>query len=290
MRVLSVLLLSLFIQAATIMKREPTESLMDPSFSAGRRSQETVFNLFTNQTLLICADSPPSEMFLILRKNEIKVFATDNQTEQAYEVRNRADFQIHDVGKLMKNVGNIFRLSQTGEIVYYDEDLHQWYLHQFKKLSEEERWQSGTRVAVTWCFDNTNSGDGYVAPTFETQLAASAGTGITGSLQGIFNIQGTVLLLAFGSSLANSVTFMGSYTCNVKAGQYCQFFLRPYYYEVPKGRRVHVKYQKGKGLVEQAKWENTPSFHTYWIGQPIPECAISTSPSICAGIRTRLGI
>lgn len=210
-----------------------------------------------------------------LHRNQVSFFQNEKQTGQSYIVKNSTDFKQPEIGKLLENRENYFLLEQTGEVVYYDEKKKVWFLHHFNNKTSESLWKEGERTALTWCIDNMDGGGGYVAPTFELQISA----GQSGTLSG--SVASGALLLALGVSVSESVTFLGSYTCNVMAGQYGRLYVRPHYYQVPEGRRVQVKYMKGTGLVEIGAWKKTPSYKRLWVGRPLIECSVDTTPKVC---------
>lgn len=184
-----------------------------------------------------------------------------------------------------KDTNNVIKLQKESQILYYDEDEKQWYLHKFGKPKKEQRPElTSKKWPVSWCLDMSDGEGGLINPSVDLQLSLEGGVGISGGLAGYNLYEGDILKLALGLSLSSSVQFSGSVVCNVQAGQYGQVFLRPYMYTVPEGRRIWVQHKKGKGLVEKGKWERTPSYNRYWVQAPIIECAVSEDSSLCTGL------
>lgn len=218
----------------------------------------------------------------------VQVVLTDEQrssSSQAYVVKSRDSFKEKKMGKLFKNKENIFRIEDCGSVIYFDDDRGKWYLHQFEEPDNSVD-SAPMRLPLSWCLDMTDGMGGYISPTVEVELSHSSQLRLGGGFSidnSALGLKADILKAAFGVSAAVSVRFTGSFTCNVKRGQYGQIFLRPYVYRVPEGKRVAVKFKSGKGLVEVGKWEKTPSYNRYWVRRPLLECATHTDRNLCTG-------
>ncbi|SGZ57025.1 CIC11C00000003780 [Sungouiella intermedia] len=220
-------------------------------------------------------------------KNALRAESGDppGSSSQTFVVPNRST--LRDSDRFFKSKDNIIKLEDTNEVIYYDEGSQKWYLHLYNKENDGILDENTQKVPVSWCLDMTDGNEGYISPLIEIELTSGGSSGISGGFAGLGQYKGDILKLAFGVSLSTSVKFSGGVTCIVKAGQYGQVFIQPYVYKVPKGKRVQVQFEKGKGLIEKGKWEKTESYNRYWIRPPMVECAVSYHSLLCTGFFPR---
>lgn len=196
---------------------------------------------------------------------------------QTYLIRGLEDFRHKSVAELLRNKENSFRISKTSRIVYYDTDADTWYLHHFLRRNRTVSSlapDTPVRVPVSSCIDMTQSLGGYISPNVEVTVSVSRGLLILAGLGGLVDTN-------TGAALAQAVSFSGAVTCNVPGGHYAQMFVRPYYHEVPRGRRVPVQYHRKVGLVESGEWEETEPFRELVVRAPLVECAVG-GREVCA--------
>ncbi|EEQ40823.1 predicted protein [Clavispora lusitaniae ATCC 42720] len=196
---------------------------------------------------------------------------------QTYLIRGLEDFRHKSVAELLRNKENSFRISKTSRIVYYDTDADTWYLHHFLRRNRtvsSSAPDTPVRVPVSSCIDMTQSSGGYISPNVEVTVSVSRGLSISAGLGGLVDTN-------TGAALAQAVSFSGAVTCNVPGGHYAQMFVRPYYHEVPRGRRVPVQYHRKVGLVESGEWEETEPFRELVVRAPLVECAVG-GREVCA--------
>ena len=196
---------------------------------------------------------------------------------QTYFIRGLEDFRHKSVAELLRNKENSFRISKTSRIVYYDTDADTWYLHHFLRRNRTVSSlapDTPVRVPVSSCIDMTQSLGGYISPNVEVTVSVSRGLLILAGLGGLVDTN-------TGAALAQAVSFSGAVTCNVPGGHYAQMFVRPYYHEVPRGRRVPVQYYRKVGLVESGEWEETEPFRELVVRAPLVECAVG-GREVCA--------
>lgn len=200
-----------------------------------------------------------------------------NDEGQTFLIKSLEDFRRRLVAELLRNKDNSFRISKTNRVIYFDHDDDTWYLHRFLRPNRTALHPGDTlvRVPVTSCVDMTQSEGGHVSPNVDVTVsvghAAIAKAGVT-----------NLVALTAGVSLAHAVSFSGAVTCHVAAGHYGQMFLRPFYYEVPRGRRVGLQYYRKVGLVEKGEWEETEAFRQLVVRAPTVECAVGRTRAVCA--------
>ncbi|QFZ29677.1 hypothetical protein EJF18_60189 [Clavispora lusitaniae] len=212
------------------------------------------------------------------RASQLHALSRDPEPDgQTYLIRGLEDFRHKSVAELLRNKENSFRISKTSRIVYYDTDADTWYLHHFLRRNRtvsSSAPDTPVRVPVSSCIDMTQSSGGYISPNVEVTVSVSRGLSISAGLGGLVDTN-------TGAALAQAVSFSGAVTCNVPGGHYAQMFVRPYYHEVPRGRRVPVQYHRKVGLVESGEWEETEPFRELVVRAPLVECAVG-GREVCA--------
>ena len=211
-------------------------------------------------------------------RSQLHALSRDPEPDgQTYLIRGLEDFRHKSVAELLRNKENSFRISKTSRIVYYDTDADTWYLHHFLRRNRTVSSlapDTPVRVPVSSCIDMTQSLGGYISPNVEVTVSVSRGLLILAGLGGLVDTN-------TGAALAQAVSFSGAVTCNVPGGHYAQMFVRPYYHEVPRGRRVPVQYHRKVGLVESGEWEETEPFRELVVRAPLVECAVG-GREVCA--------
>lgn len=208
----------------------------------------------------------------------LNAFSRDPHDDgHTFLIKGLDDFRRRLVAELLRNKDNSFRISKANRIVYFDPDDDTWYLHQFLRRNRTALHPGDVlvRVPVTSCVDMSQGAGGHISPNVDVTVsvghAAAARAGVT-----------NLVAMAAGVSLAHAVSFSGAATCHVAAGHFGQVFLRPFYYEVPRGRRVALRYHRKVGMVERGEWEETESFRRLVVRAPAVECAVGRTRAVCA--------
>lgn len=182
--------------------------------------------------------------------------------------------------KKLLDVTNYFLTADNSTIVFFDKDLRSWVLQQFDEAISDLMPKRGRRISLARCLSTEHGGGGYVTAQLDASVYAE-GT-FTGAFELILLVSTTEVLasLGAGSSMGSAAGYTGSVSCILGSGQYAQPYLYPYFFDIPKSKRIKAKYIENKGLELYGKWQEMPSFLKI-IARGLLECAIGNDSSVC---------
>lgn len=218
----------------------------------------------------------------------IKAFVTDPIIDKLFTkvfFDDLNDFRQENYCKLFKNKKNRFISREELSIIFYSRNKRSWVLRTHDTEVLKNNPVLGNRIPVADCMNSLYGSDGSVGTAFLVLLKLGANIKIG---MGILNadpnnvdeealVAGTLSLAAI---MGNGVKISGTVTCLFLKGTYVQPYIIPYLIEIPRGKQVRVRLQKGVGIVEQGEWVDTKPFTKIAAISPVVECAVGNY-SVC---------
>lgn len=214
-------------------------------------------------------------------KKNMRVDPLEKTEGYRWELLNHGDFKNPLLSKILRNHENFIFVKETKEVIYYDPNVDSWYIHKYKETTSET-FVSKDRFPIAKCVNSNYGGAGYVSPLIEMTVSATVGVSGTVLFSDVFRVDGLQFSATKGVSLSKSVRYSGSVTCLFNKGQYCQAYIRPYYFLVPQGERCKVHYSQRKGLVVKGEYEETAPFKKMVAVPPMVECSVGEDAAVCA--------
>lgn len=195
-------------------------------------------------------------------------------------IRSIADFALPRVLKKLSDVSNYFISADKDSIVYFDKDIKNWVLHTFDGASTQMLPSPGMGVPLARCLSTAHGGNGYVTAQLDLSVYADMSLSAPVEVMLLETQVDVLATLSSGMTVGGAASFTGSVTCNAAPGQYTQPYLYPYFFEVPRGRRVRTRYVENKGLENFGEWTETPAMQRL-VATALLECAVGNDTSIC---------
>lgn len=195
-------------------------------------------------------------------------------------IQSIADFVLPRVLKKLLDVSNYFITTDKESLVYYDKGMKDWVLHTFDGTSTQMIPSPGMGIPLARCLSTAHGGNGYV--TTQLDISVYAETTASAPVELMLPETQVDVLATFSSglSIGGAASFTGSVTCNAVQGQYTQPYLYPYFFEIPRGRRIRTRYIQNKGLETYGEWKETPPIQRL-VATALLECAVGNDTSIC---------
>ncbi|CAK7891079.1 hypothetical protein CAAN1_01S01882 [[Candida] anglica] len=200
--------------------------------------------------------------------NNVKV---QNSPETLYKFNSKS--QLKTKPSLLKDLNSVFQFKEENSVISYDYKEKSWYEYEFDDRAVLEVFPD--LVPVTMCFDSFNgTGGGSIQQSYSFSMTFT--NKVYSAIK--FNVSDLTISAALGFELASSVSFTGSYSCDISNGQYGQMFIEPFYVDVPEGTRQKVYYKDGIVKYDQVQ-EKTPSFKILSTSNPNHYCIVDTTPT-----------
>lgn len=205
-------------------------------------------------------------------------YSSNDQGVTTYKFKTLKSFNQANNRQYLLAHSSRFVLEDEGETLYFDPNENKWFLQRIPEMASEK---SDKRIPLTWCFDMSDAAEGTINQAFEILVTGDQLFGNEAKVQNFMEPTGTILLGNLAISLAESITFRGSHSCNVGRGQFARLYLKPHYFEIPEGLRVAMIPNDSGQLVQDGEWLRTPRYSMMSLGPPVLECALGRNRSIC---------
>ncbi|CUM64491.1 uncharacterized protein PRCAT00002096001 [Priceomyces carsonii] len=226
---------------------------LKPSGSIVDLTQNAIYSDVDSSTFAYLTGYDMDNNYETLALEAFGININNKEGSTLYIINNEDDMKDPRKGDLMYDTKNVFLFKSSRVSLYYNETDASWYSFKLKdKLTSPVKPQTfSDLIPVTACLSSKDGDGGSVSITYEVDIQASdylAGSGTFAPSMSPLSLSGTL-----GVTVGPTFSYIGSYTCNIDAGEYGQLFIEPFYVEVPESSRIQVAYEKHKGVVLKGK-------------------------------------